>query len=67
DPDPRAAGRLLSVDELRRERDALIEEVELRASAPASERPAVDASPAAAETRSSATRPHGAKLRWRPA
>lgn len=60
EPDPRAAGRLLSVDELRRERDALIEQIELHAA------PTPD-NAISSETRTTATRPHGAKLRWRPA
>jgi GntR family transcriptional regulator len=68
---PAAAGRLLSAAELRRQRDALVEEVALRA-ADASGEPDGSVEPPAAEkraadSRSTATRAHGAKLRWRPA
>jgi DNA-binding transcriptional regulator YhcF (GntR family) len=58
-PDPSAAARLLSTEELARERDALVEEVRERSSRPADP-------PPSSPDRSSATRAHGAKLRWQP-
>ncbi|MDO8213885.1 GntR family transcriptional regulator [Conexibacter sp. CPCC 206217] len=59
-PDPSGAGRLLSAQELRQERDALIEELRER-----SARLEEPEAPRAAE-RTSVTRAHGAKLRWLP-